>query len=188
MDWLNDARLRPVQVALKNWALWIALLLAVPYILYAEPHPLWPGLVALALGELLQLWAAANLNKNAEVAISGPYTLIRNPMYVGRFLVMLGLVLWLPVSWHVVALYVIVYCAYAHSRVLREEKRLTAGLGQAYTDYCHRVGRWFPKRIPKEGRAIAWSWQLLAQNRQLRVTAGLLLLLALTYVRHAVTV
>src|SRR5260221_8388939 len=36
-----------------------------------------------ALGELLRVWAAGHLEKGREVTRSGPYRLIRHPLYTG---------------------------------------------------------------------------------------------------------
>ena len=49
--------------------------------------PMWPGLLVVAFGEFFQLWAAAHLHKNVNMVKSGPYRLVRNPMYFGRFFV-----------------------------------------------------------------------------------------------------
>jgi len=38
------------------------------------------GFVVSMLGELIQLWCFASLDKNADLAARGPYALVRNPM------------------------------------------------------------------------------------------------------------
>jgi len=184
MQWLNDSRLRPLHVWFVRLRWVLVLVGLVPFLYLAEGVPLWPALAFLVPGELLQLWAAANLNKNENLAESGPYAWIRNPMYGGRFLVGCGLVLLLNVRWFVLPLYVIVYCLYAHSRVLREEDRLKVYLGDPYLDYCRRVNRWFPRWPRRGGRSLTWSWRSVLRNHQLRVTLALLVLLALTVARR----
>src|SRR5262249_44185966 len=74
----------------------------------------------------------------------GPYRYVRNPMYVGAFLVLLGFglfekspaILLFTLPWFVLAhLFVIVY----------EEPHLRATFGQTYEQYCQAVGRWLPR-------------------------------------------
>jgi len=45
------------------------------------------------LGEAIQLWSFASLVKNEQLTARGPYVLVRNPMYLGRFFLILGIAL-----------------------------------------------------------------------------------------------
>lgn len=184
MHSLNNPLFRSIQIAAGRCAIYLSILVLVPYV-YAATRPLlWPAVVIVAFGEFLQLWAAANLNKNAFVAHTGPYVLMRNPMYAGRFFVILGCLLLVGHHLYVIPAFVALYVIYVQSRVLREEDRLRADLGEPYIDYCRRVNRWLPvKRLPG-GKAVAWSWQYVRQNRQLYVSAGLALMMVLVYVRQ----
>lgn len=49
------------------------------------------GAVVATAGELLRLWAAGHLEKGREVTRSGPYRLLRHPLYVGSVLLGIGL-------------------------------------------------------------------------------------------------
>jgi hypothetical protein len=182
---LNHERLEPLRVIGARWGLRAGLLLLIPY-LYLVSDPLfWPGVGALAVGELMQLWAAANLDKNNTVASTGPYAFTRNPMYIGRFFVGLAFVLWLSIRWYLLPVYIVAYWLYVHPRVLREEERLVEGLGQPYADYCRQVSRWLPTRRLAGGRALSWSWASVNRNHQLRVTAGVLGVFVLVCIRCA---
>jgi protein-S-isoprenylcysteine O-methyltransferase Ste14 len=74
---------------------------------------------------------------------AGPYALVRNPLYVGNFLIWTGFVLasgllWmLPVAWIVFAL--------QYSAIARfEEAALIRHFGEAYHAYARVVPRWLP--------------------------------------------
>ena len=41
-------------------------------------------------GEAIQLWSFASLVKNEQLTARGPYVLVRNPMYLGRYFILLG--------------------------------------------------------------------------------------------------
>ena len=94
-------------------------------------------------GEAIQLWSFASLVKNEQITARGPYVLVRNPMYLGRFFLILGIVLLFGNHYLTVA-YVIFYYFYMVNRVGREERRLAQLLGQPYRDYCARVNRFLP--------------------------------------------
>ncbi len=160
-------------------------LLALPaaaLLIYLVSHgPIWPGVLVTAFGEFWQLWAAAHLHKNVTMIRSGPYALLRNPMYFGRFFVLLGFVL-LTWRWYLVLSYVVIFAVYAHARVMGEEARLRGLFGQEYADYCAAVNRWLPwPRTPGDGRR--WSWEAVRRNHQLRVSLAAALLLAVLWGR-----
>ena len=49
------------------------------------------GMPVSALGLALRAWAAGHLEKNRELAQSGPYARVRNPLYLGTLTVAAGL-------------------------------------------------------------------------------------------------
>src|SRR5271170_4832973 len=51
------------------------------------------GLPIAFLGLLLRAWATGHLAKNQNLATSGPYSYIRNPLYVGTLIVAAGIVI-----------------------------------------------------------------------------------------------
>jgi protein-S-isoprenylcysteine O-methyltransferase Ste14 len=54
-----------------------------------DPVAVGAGLLAL-LGVALRSWAAGILHKGTEITTVGPYRMIRNPLYAGSFLMMIG--------------------------------------------------------------------------------------------------
>lgn len=77
-----------------------------------------------------------------RIVAEGPYRYVRNPMYLGHLIFMLGLAL---TFWSLFAL--LLFAARAvwfHLRVRDDEERLQHMFGAEYTAYCHRVKRWIP--------------------------------------------
>lgn len=72
----------------------------------------------------------------------GPYRFVRNPMYLGHLIFMLGLALALR-SWPAAALFA-VHVIWFDRRVVADEERLEALFGAPYLDYKTRVKRWIP--------------------------------------------
>jgi protein-S-isoprenylcysteine O-methyltransferase Ste14 len=77
-----------------------------------------------------------------RIVAEGPYRCVRNPMYLGHLIFMLGLAItfW---SWAALALFAF-HVVWFHRRVLEDEARLDARFGPAYAEYKARVKRWVP--------------------------------------------
>ena len=69
----------------------------------ARPEIIWfiPGFVLVAVGEGVRVWAAGHLRKTQEVTTTGPYAYVKNPLYLGTLLILIGvnpasLAAWIP--------------------------------------------------------------------------------------------
>jgi len=121
------------------------------------------GFVVSMFGEFIQLWSFASLDKNSDLAIRGPYAMVRNPMYLGRYFILLGFLMLLGVWW-ILVVYTVVYWFYMDTRVEREEAHLRPIFGPRYDEYCARVRRFIPG-APLAGQPLAyWNWTLFRQN------------------------
>ena len=145
-----------------------------------------PGLLLLLCGEGLRVWGVAVVGKGSRtrgggverLAMHGPYACVRNPLYLGNFLLTLGVtflskLLWLvPV---VVALFVAQYVPI----VFWEEQVLAQRFGAQYAAYCQQVPRWLPRwrRQTSESPPVPYQWR--AAFRSERSTFGALALLIL---------
>jgi protein-S-isoprenylcysteine O-methyltransferase Ste14 len=56
---------------------------------YNDVHSI-SGIVLIIAGVLLRTWAAGTIHKGTGLTTTGPYGIIRNPLYVGSFLMMIG--------------------------------------------------------------------------------------------------
>jgi protein-S-isoprenylcysteine O-methyltransferase Ste14 len=131
---------------------------------YTDGARLLAGFLVSLFGEAIQLWSFASLVKNEQLTARGPYVLVRNPMYLGRFFLILGPVLLLG-NHYLSAAYVIVYYFYMVNRVQREERRLAELLGPPYRDYCARVNRFLPAFGRWLDPAVRFfDWQVLRRN------------------------
>ena len=143
----------------------------------------WYGAPVALFGELIQVWATSHLVKDERLTISGPYSHVRNPMYIGRFFLGLGFFI-MTSNLYLIACYVILFAAYAQMRVLREEKRLREIFGPAYQHYCNETHRWLPRIKPysrSESRRASWS-QVCANHEQI-VLIGVIVVLVAVYLR-----
>lgn len=165
----------------------LALLLAAGLVWFARPHWFWWAVGVSFCGELIQLWSASSLQKNEVFQPRGPYTLIRNPMYLGRFFVILGMVA-VPASVYPLIGYVLLFLPYVVARVSREERKLAQLFGEPYIAYLARV----PRFIPMPGRAyrahgspFSFRWELVVRNGEHLNALGLVAFYILVRLRLA---
>lgn len=112
-------------------------------------------------GLSLRFWATRFIGgrKSQEVVCYGPYSLTRNPLYVGTFLMILSLALLLKSPTFAIAT-AIVIAYYCIAVVPLEERVLRDVFGPKYANYCQSVPRWLPRV------GAIYSPQLIAVNSQ----------------------
>src|SRR3954452_17361109 len=99
-----------------------------------------------------QKYLGYRLRIKRNITTSGPYALVRNPIYIGNTLVILGTVVMSEVLWMVPV--TLLWCAMVYSFVVRyEERLLTAKYGKEYLDYLVAVPRWLPRLVRPQGTA-----------------------------------
>ncbi len=79
-----------------------------------------------------------------ELVITGPYRYVRNPIYVGAALIMLGHFLWFG-YWALLTYPALAFIGVHLFVVLYEEPSLKRRFGPSYEKYLNNVPRWLPK-------------------------------------------
>jgi len=114
------------------------------------------GLGCVALGVFIRVWAALHVGgrKQRELVTSGPYALVRNPLYVGTLFAAFGIGLAFG-SLVIAGLLALLAFLVFDWIVKLEERRLRDEFGaQTFDAYLAQTNRWLPalKRLPPEGR------------------------------------
>ncbi|MEK9501438.1 methyltransferase family protein [Gaopeijia maritima] len=128
---------------LRLKAVW---LLLVPFFWWARPTPelLAIGGLLAAVGLAIRASAAGFIHKDRELTVSGPYARTRNPLYLGSFLLGLGITV-AGGQWAFVAVF-LAFFAWVYSRVIRQEaEHLQASFGPAYDEYARHVPLFLPR-------------------------------------------
>lgn len=104
------------------------------------------GYIMVVTATFLRLWCSIYIYgyKGHSLVVQGPYSVVRNPLYIASFIGAFGLGL---ISENVILLGVLAFCflIYYPFVVINEERELEAELGSIYTDYKARVPRFIPK-------------------------------------------
>ena len=106
------------------------------------------GIGYIIAGLLIRLWSNGYAIKNDKLTISGPYSLVRNPLYVGTFLIALGFVFALQLKLIEGILFLSAMIFMYYNTVQNEQKMLSEKFGQVYKDYCAQVPALLPRLTP----------------------------------------
>ena len=79
-----------------------------------------------------------------ELVVSGLYRYVRNPIYLGVVMFLLGHVLWHPAR-AILWMPLIVAVSSHLFIIFYEEPHLRKTFGAAYEEYCRKVPRWIPR-------------------------------------------
>lgn len=106
------------------------------------------GFSLILLGQIIRVSArgykAEHSRESQALIQGGPYQVVRNPMYLGIFLIGLGVVLAVFKLW-VVVIFITVFVIRYILLMYREEEKLLALFPDAYREYCRKVPRILPK-------------------------------------------
>jgi protein-S-isoprenylcysteine O-methyltransferase Ste14 len=173
--------------ALEKIRIPLGVALVIVLFIYGQPEMYIPALVISLFGELIQMWSSGSLEKNVVLTIRGPYCLVRNPMYLGRFFVILGALLLLK-NIYIMVIYVGAFFYYAVNRVKREEKHLIEIFGEPYLHYCNQVNRFVPRLGACETKdTLFFRFRLLVRNNEHLNFIALLAFYVAFYVISAIT-
>lgn len=107
-------------------------------------------------GELLRIWAvgyagastrARTLGAARDLVTTGPYSYVRNPLYLGNFLLSFGICLVANVYW-LVAILIVGYFFQYLPIIALEEAYLLESCGSVYQVYRGQVPRFVPQFRP----------------------------------------
>ncbi|MBV9158319.1 MAG: isoprenylcysteine carboxylmethyltransferase family protein [Acidobacteriaceae bacterium] len=149
-------------------------LLIAAFLWLSHPLPSWlmAGLPVSILGLALRGWAAGHLAKNQQLATTGPYAYIRNPLYAGTLMVALGIVIASRSAWLALVFATVFLLIYLPSIELEEQH--LRNLFSEYAPYASRVRRFLPGQKWRGPRAL-FSSSLYRQNQEYKALIGFFL-------------
>jgi protein-S-isoprenylcysteine O-methyltransferase Ste14 len=123
-------------------------------------------------GLWLRAWAAGHLAKNTDLAASGPYAYIRNPLYMGTLTVAAGLVI-AARRWELALLFGAVFL-FVYLPVIQNEESHLRNLFPKYAEYAKRVPALVPSGRVEFGAGKPFSWALYRKNEEYNALLGYL--------------
>lgn len=161
-------------------------------------HPTWYttsiGILFILIGELLRIWAvgyaggttrATTLGAARDLVTTGPYGYVRNPLYLGNFLLSFGICIVSNVLWLIPILIVGYFIQYLPI-ITVEEVYLLESCGSVYRTYQENVPRFIPRFHPYLNPSHHdFSWRR-AFNSERRTLTAIICVFGLLYARGLV--
>ncbi len=163
-------------------------LLGIVFLLLMHPsiRSLWIGGAIALAGASLRIWAAGHIEKGRILTQGGPYAFTRNPLYLGSFVMALGIILAGQGYWLLIP-FGIFFALFYYPVMRAEEQELLNGYGQKFVDYAKAVPLFFPGFKGTGIGSSTFLWSRVIRNREHRTVAGLLaaqtLLILLIFIR-----
>lgn len=142
--------------------------------LSARTYPQWPGIALCFLGATIRFWASGYLYKDNRPAIGGPYSFVRNPLYLGTYLMAIGTAMAIE-TWWLFIICTVLFAAIYHYIILDEETKLLRIFGEPYRIYQSLVPRFVPRPIPPSAQDLEkvngdanhrrYSWPIAMKNK-----------------------
>ena len=123
------------------------------------------SLACLASGALLRLWGTAYLGAatmqgtvlhGAAVISAGPYGHLRNPLYLGSWLIAIGTSILMPLAGAL--FFICAFTSFLLYLLFSEARCLSATAGVKYQEYCRQVPRLLPRLTRAKATATRPRW------------------------------
>jgi protein-S-isoprenylcysteine O-methyltransferase Ste14 len=127
------------------------------------------GMTIVIFGQILRIsgrnYKKEHSSQGGALITEGPYTLVRNPMYLGTFLMGAGfiLILW---PWWFLFIYAGIFYLRFEKLILSEEDKLAKIFGKQYQKYMQSVPRFIPllSRMENLPRYLPLKWKWLKKE------------------------
>jgi protein-S-isoprenylcysteine O-methyltransferase Ste14 len=163
----------------KALALLLGILL-VPVLARPNGWSLVVGGIVVFLGEVIRVWASGHLMRARELTTSGPYAYVRDPLYLGRLLLLVGFCI---MAWGYAWILLIIclgvfFFGYMPRKYRKEMGRLEGLYGEEYKQYSSYAHSLLPRLKPyPKARLRSWSYELFSkENREQYFLSGVVIL------------
>jgi protein-S-isoprenylcysteine O-methyltransferase Ste14 len=141
---------------------------------------LFLGGILVFLGEVIRVWASGHLMRAQELTTSGPYAYLRDPLYLGRLLLLVGFCI---MAWGKAWIILIIglgvfFFNYMPRKYRKEMGRLENLYGEEYRQYAAYARSLLPRLKPyPKARPRNWSFDLFSkENREQYFLSGVVIM------------
>jgi len=133
------------------------------------------GLALAALGQVFRIYAAGYIFKNKQLASTGPYALVRHPLYLGNFIILIGFTI-ASANLYVAAGVVVFFLIWYPAAITYEDSKLENIFGEEWRDWSKNIRAIIPGRARwADLKSNGWdTYQSLIRNGELPISLYLL--------------
>jgi len=133
------------------------------------------GLGLAVLGQVFRIYAAGYIFKNKQLASTGPYALVRHPLYLGNFLILIGFTI-ACANLYVAVVVVLFFLIWYPAAIAYEDSKLENIFGDEWRQWSKNIRAIIPGRVRwADLKASGWdTYQSLIRNGELPISLYLL--------------
>ncbi|MBF0571289.1 MAG: isoprenylcysteine carboxylmethyltransferase family protein [Candidatus Omnitrophica bacterium] len=152
------------------------------------------GIGFIIAGALIRLWSNGYAIKNDKLTSSGPYAFVRNPLYLGTFLIATGFVIVLKsdprwLEWTIGGMFLLALCFVYYRTIKDEQDMLLAKFANAYSDYCKKVPAMVPCLVPyNKGEKWPFNLQRLINSKEHKPVFWIFILLVIFHIKTRILI
>jgi len=147
------------------------------------------GIGWIIAGALIRLWSNGYAIKNDKLTSSGPYAFVRNPLYLGTFLIAIGFVIALKseppmLEWIFGGIFLLALSFMYYRTIKAEQGMLLEKFKGAYSDYCKHVPAMIPCLVPySKGEKWPFNLQRLINSKEHKPVFWIFILLVVFHLK-----
>jgi protein-S-isoprenylcysteine O-methyltransferase Ste14 len=158
------------------------------------PAVIAAGAVIVIAGQSLRLWAVRHIGtisrtrttRYGPLMTAGPYAVVRNPLYVGNWLLWTGFAVWSRLLWMVPVAWLVFFFQY-RAIARWEAAFIRSKYPDTYDQYARDVRPWMPRWPPREALAAVaplhpWREVFFSERGTLLAVVVMATLLTMKYV------
>jgi protein-S-isoprenylcysteine O-methyltransferase Ste14 len=151
------------------------------------------GAVIVIAGQALRLWAVRHIGtisrtrttRYGPLMTGGPYAVVRNPLYVGNWLLWTGFAVWSRLLWMVPVAWIIFFVQY-RAIARWEAAFIRSKYPDGYDEYARDVRPWMPRWPPREALAAVaplhpWREVFFSERGTLLAVVAMAVLLTMKF-------
>ena len=133
------------------------------------------GLALAAIGQVFRIYAAGYIFKNKQLASTGPYALVRHPLYLGNFVILMGFTI-ASGNLYVLAGVIVFFLIWYPAAIAYEDSKLENIFGDDWRAWSSNIRAMVPGRVRwSDLKASGWdTYQSLIRNGELPISLFLL--------------
>jgi protein-S-isoprenylcysteine O-methyltransferase Ste14 len=157
-------------------------LLGVGFLILAKPTStsLNTGVFLIVVGEAIRIWSSGHIHKNQILTVTGPYSLTRNPLYVGSFILGTGFMIGMGVLWMGVA-FLLFFASVYWFTIKWEEEKLKNEFSDDWEEYYGTVPRFLRVWSLPDYRSGEFSWSQVTKHKELQNASVVLIVYAILW-------
>ena len=123
-NWCALDFIRYLRYLVSRYRIVTSMVFAILFFVVVKPNmiSIVLGLPFLFLGEAIRLFSSGYIQKNSVLTQEGPYSLSRNPLYLGNFFLGFGFVV-MAFQWYLIGLYLVLFYFIYEATIKEEEKK-----------------------------------------------------------------